>query len=143
MCLITKQKQPIILKEDKVVYKILAENMYEKEEARTLYSPAPITYILGMEYHAPITFGDGIDVDVFDRLCMDAVDEEWNVKPGYCEIKTGFSFATTKERLRDALQSSVCITNNIHIYRCVIPKGSKVYYDDTGLGVSNCIIVKK
>lgn len=122
MCLITEQKEPIILEEDLIVYKNvkLTKNGYE-------------SYFFPFTWKAKkleeTELKTGIKFTGFDPLVT------CHYKDSISEIKSweeGFHFAFTKERLHIL---------NVPIKEFLIPKGAQVVKDATGLGVTNKIMM--
>jgi hypothetical protein len=119
MCLLTNTPIPTILDKDLVVYKVL----YKCN--RRIYSIyQDYRYDIGKIYH----------------------DEEIGIEPNYIEdqIPNGYSVfeayhaCTTLERANEHLNVGH------RIYKCVIPKGSKVFFDrDCDDIASDTIIIKR
>ena len=128
MCLLTYQKEPIILKEDKVVWKILKKNLVSQHEE--------FKYILGKLYKTEIVFTDS--AAVYD----DEQEVYWVApgvrKPDVVSISEGFhSFYS--EKYTDIILDRSYL--QYYKYKCTIPAGSEYYEDETGLCVSNQIII--
>lgn len=119
MCLVTNTPIPTILDKDLVVYKVLykvGSHIY------SIYQD--YRYDIGKVYH----------------------DEEIGIEPDYIEdlIPNGYDVfeayhaCTTLERANDHLGKGY------HIYKCVIPKGSKVFFDRSCDDIaSDTIIIKR
>jgi len=131
MCLITKQKEAIILTEDLIVYKSFRANLW------ALYQN--FKYERNKLYKTGLTFDKGSHVPCFDvqnanYLCRVYGDDWYDnslEKLGLIGVIEGFHSARTKHRLSSA-----------HIiYECVIPAGSEVFFDETCLVVSNQIMI--
>lgn len=141
MCLITNNKIGKILEEDLKVFKLLKIGY----DANTAHAPFyHFKYEFGKLYETEFT---ELDPYVNDHLWR-AFDEassfwlgrnypNWEIKGSnnrlelLC-ISQGFHGALTYER---------CLNHRYRIYDCIIPKGSTMYTDDTGLFVSNKLIV--
>ncbi len=129
MCLvIRKNSDPIITTEDIVVYKKVIK--LNKEEVMSPFMF--FKYVYDVEYTIDsklIPYRSGLYADEKAALHYEEVLE---IELVY--INVGFHFAFTKKRL-----SSYTGT----VVTCIIPKGSRMYKDETGFGVSNRIIIKK
>jgi hypothetical protein len=153
MCLITKQKRPEILKEDLIVYKELnncwdsTTNDYEIKSCLTSFK-----YELGVLYQTEIKESEiprnfdtiawnlnfkpmsqkdrDLLYEQYSRLSDSTSDVRFFQELGYKVYGAGFHSFESKYR-----------TNDIN-YECVIPAGSEVYRDKSGLIVSNQIIIK-
>lgn len=141
MCLLTKQQSPTILTEDKIVWKAFQK----AEQGSPVYSIYhPVQYILNKLYitdievtDEPTAFSDRQlmlytrDVGLYD-------DEKRILKEGVISIADGFHSFYDKDVALGHYYYSL-----FHfVYECVIPAGSEYYEDETGLCVSNQIIVK-
>lgn len=128
MCLLTRQKKPIILKEDKIVYKLLRGDM------TAIYQN--FSYSFDKVYKTDIFIGS--DNSAFDDIAMKRyrVNAYGNLKPNVISIAKGFHAFTSIARIK---KSYVCHK----IYKCTIPAGSEYYKDTTGLCVSNQIIINE
>ena len=128
MCLVTKQKRVKVLKEDLVVYKLLEER--NNELSAWMYC---FIYEIGVLYVQEMK----VDNDS-DSYHDDEVSEAYNFTQAEFQTATmdmthvheGFHFATSENRLID-YEAVLC--------ECIVPKGSRVYFDKTGLGVANQI----
>ena len=130
MCLLTYQKEPIILKEDKVVWKILRKNLVSQHEG--------FKYILRKLYKTKIVFTDS--AAIYD----DEQEVYWVApgvrKPDVVSISEGFhSFYS--EKYTDIILDRSHL--QYYKYKCTIPAGSEYYEDETGLCASNQIIIVK
>ena len=131
MCLITKQKRVKILKEDLVVYK-----MIRSVGDRCFAWMRDFEYTLGFlhkqEMEVNNTPQTAMDEDVLHAYnILNSLEHSIHLT----HVHIGFHFATSIERVYDY---------NEVIFECIVPKGSRVYFDKTGLGVTNQIkIVKK
>ena len=130
MCLLTYQKQPIILGEDKTVYKVLddgeAPYTHFKYELNKLYH----THI--MKSSSPVSYDE--EQRLFYR------EDNGQLKHGVISIREGFHSFTNKEYIHTITQRYGINTWDIH--ECIIPAGSEYYEDETHLCVSNKIIIK-
>jgi hypothetical protein len=128
MCLITEQKEPIITEKDKIVYKTLTRELYA-----TSYS---FSYTIGVLYHQEIVYNN-IPTTYMGEKVQEKYGFNWtnfrSVCKNYTNVHDGFHFFRTKVRAREFAHSSEVIVS------CLIPKGSQVFYDKTGLGVTNQI----
>jgi len=137
MCLLTYQKEPIILKEDKVVWKVMKEEIAGKILAwfNNFY------YTLNKLCKQPINIGD--TVQAFDdpqfEMYIDEIDlKTYILKENVISIDKGFHAFTDKVLARK--YAPIGSTNRF-LYKCIIPAGSEYYEDETGLCVSNQIII--
>jgi len=137
MCLIT-EKSPKILKEDLVVYKLLRDDLTSifqgyDYQLGVLYGPRELEADVESEYF----FADS----EAKRYYSNNEDPEdvrihlfrFNLH-GYAK---GFHFYTTKERARRS------IYNWYSLVECIVPKGSTVVFDSTGLGIASQIKIIK
>ena len=139
MCLVTTQRKAKITKKDLVVFKGVREF---DGEIRSLYH--------GFRYEENIPYARALKIErnpvevvtVFDDIATTKYkpwkrDYEKSTKKAMnkivTEISCGFHACLTKERVTD---------KDYIIREFIIPKGSEVYYDATGLIVSNQIILK-
>ena len=120
MCLVTNTPIPTILDKDLVVYKVLYKlgnriySIYQDHR-----------YDIGKIYHDEEI---GIEPSYI---------EGQNIPAGYC-IFEAYHACTTLERAKDHLNGGR------RIYKCVIPKGSKVFFDrDCDDIASDTIIIKR
>ena len=133
MCLITTRKKPFIAKEDMIVYKAFSRRSMSYENMFFTSIHFPKTYEVGRIYNTTMKIIDSEmtydSVTVTER--QELID---NGKKVYA-IGPGFHAAELKSRIFSERQRFIC--------ECIIPKGSKYYIDNTGLIVSNSIIVSK
>lgn len=137
MCLVTKQKHPIILKKDKKVFKIL-----KKFDSRLLSQFQNFKYKLDQLYSTEVKKSN-------DCTNFDNNDQTWyrnlpsSVKSNLTWIGSGFHAATTQKRLKNHIGNSLIDVSQI-LVECTIPAGS-IYYanKETQLCVSNQIIINK
>ena len=137
MCLITKRRKPSIAKEDMVVWKIL------KNQNAIYYD---FKYEYDVEYKTRMTqekrhFGL-LAYDSISCTYLDGNYPKWGFErlPELIYIKTGFHSILHKER---AKKSNGVMFGYRNIRKFIIPKGSRYYIDETGLCVSNRIIMIK
>lgn len=131
MCLITAQKEAIILTEDLIVYKSFSDNLW------ALYQN--FQYEINKLYKTTLTFDNGKYNPCFDSIAARHLEIMYNPQwytislfnIGLIAVVEGFHSAATEDRLG----------RRTNIRRCLIPAGSEVFYDETGLIVSNQIIV--
>lgn len=131
MCLITKRTEPIILEEDLEVYKLLTKSLWS-----LFYFPSK-GYILDELYITEIKESDDwCCFDNSDELILEKEFPNWKTATPQeliC-IGQGFHSALKPERIQDGYYS---------IFKCIIPKGSEIYKEPSGLVVSNQIIIKE
>lgn len=130
MCLITEQKEPIITTEDIIVYKVLTKHRYGY--ISVFFLKQPKIYLPGTLYKTEMMPTNSI-------ACFDSkVERAYDVESSkLTHIGPGFHFLTFTERFNPDR-----LIYDLSIVECIIPKGSEVYYDATGLGVANQIILK-
>lgn len=153
MCLITKQKEPIVLEKDMVVYKLGRKVVVYKigEVATTSTGSVEIMrtvhqvheYILGELNTTEIrcTERDRETASLYDNKALlhyhSALFKNGYLLSHFISIGPGFHWATTVERILAG------ISGEEDIYKCIVPAGSQVYFDETHLGVSDKLIVKE
>ena len=153
MCLITKQKEPIVLEKDMVVYKLGGKVVVYKigEVATTSTGSVEIMrtvhqvheYILGELNTTEIrcTERDRETASLYDNKALlhyhSALFKNGYLLSHFISIGPGFHWATTVERILAG------ISGEEDIYKCIVPAGSQVYFDETHLGVSDKLIVKE
>ena len=114
MCLYTKQLNPTITSIDVIVYKTLIPHNHKH------FSPY---------WHYAYRLGELNTTSLGVRIMEDDIF-----------IHEGFHACLTKQFARERH----CPTSIIKVYKCVIPKGSKVYISDCGNEiVSDNLIVKR
>lgn len=141
MCLITRQSKPVVLKNDITVYKLLIPRTYCS--ARSHFFPR--TYLYEECYKTEITINCmGSDIAWWDekvskeyQLLKKETDPLKKIDDSLKGISSGFHWATSLERFNKP------INGDLEIFECTVSAGSEIYFDDTGLGVSNQIIVHK
>lgn len=127
MCLLTRQKKPIILKEDKIVYKLL------RASRTAIYQD--FSYDLNKLYKTDIC--ESSDISAYDEIAMKRYKFNfYGLKPGVISISEGFHAFTSIERIKKNFVP-------YSIFKCTIPAGSEFYKDATGLCVSNQIIINE
>lgn len=139
MCLITEQTTPEVLKEDLEVFKIV---QLLDDWIRAIHEI--FTYKLGRLYTAElgITTEQSCGTDDLVNLVYGNFIERTDNKSKLTNVTTGFHFYTTEERMSGSLLLSKYFKNHV-VVKCIIPKGSLIMRDSTGLGVANQIIVKE
>lgn len=138
MCLITNQKEPEILEEDLIVFKVLKDN---------LKSP-----MLGFRYSKNKLYENEIEESEYPAF---ADEESYNFyNEGLSTQKVleihdlkafgkGFHSITTEERALSYKNQIYSISHKYNVFSCIIPEGSEIYRDATGLIISNKFIVKE
>lgn len=123
MCLVTNTPIPTILDKDLVVYKVLY-----KLGSRNIYSIyQDYRYDIGKIYH-----DEEIGIEP-SRILRQEIPNE------YCVFEA-YHACTTLERTKVHLDAAV----RCHIYKCIIPKGSKVFFDRACDDIaSDTIIIKR
>jgi hypothetical protein len=139
MCLITKQKEPIILTEPLIVYKVMNDYSGQIKPAyhcvggfQYKINKLNTTKIAPSELNMYFDHNVGYEYDLND---IDSLPDQLE-KLKIFAYGAGFHFATNTDRLNNCNYSEC-------MYECIIPAGSEVYYDKTGLGITNQIIVTK
>lgn len=130
MCLVTPNKEKKIAEEDMIVYKILNEDLspfYWEGEA----------YEIGKLNEIEIQ--ETSDFTDFDEISI-------RYNKGYkrdelVSFGQGFHSAKSIDRIRD-IRKAYSIPVPV-LFTCIIPKGSEYYEDNSGLLVSNKIIIKE
>jgi hypothetical protein len=127
MCLVTKQKEAIVTTKDMIVYKLLTWNLksltykfqweINKLENTSLTIKPFCIYTDAMDYMAKRIYKI-MDLTLDDKHLY--------------SITTGFHAAMTKVRAGD--YGYTC-------YKALIPAGSEVFFDETGLIVSNQMMI--
>jgi hypothetical protein len=155
MCLITRQKVATVLEEDMVVYKEVRIRIMDGKilspychfEWGNIYSEREPLEVIG--YLEPI---DISELKPFDPLFFDhqakrhylGEDAMSNIpdesreqirRMGLTIIRKGFHFVLKTKRLNCDYHSY----SSRKIGEFVVPKGAKVYYDETGIGVTDRI----
>lgn len=136
MCLaIVPNQKPVITTEDIVVYKSLI-----LEECGNLQSEFNPTYWeLNVLKESELKISNS--GQFFDAIAQKA-SYALNVEPDF--VNKGLHFFTSKQRYLNAYREENCAERNDRVIcKALIPKGSTVYYDTSGLGVSNQLIINK
>lgn len=122
MCLVTNTPIPIILEKDLVVYKILWKL------GNRIYSISQdYEYNVGKIYH-----DEEIGIEPNNIIGQEMPDE-------YC-VYEAYHACTTLDRANEHLDTGI----KCRIYKCIIPKGSKVFFDrDCDEIASDTIIIKR
>ena len=138
MCLITEQKEAEILKEDLRVYKRFTIAL--KFDNHELILPWSTYFRDKIEYKVGQLHKQQMRVDNIFESAHDNKASEFYVIMGWrnlTHVHDGFHSALTLERLGKNEWKDFAD------YCCIIPKGSEVFRDKTGLIVSNQIILKE
>ena len=146
MCLITTQKKPIILKGNLVVYKsgiicAISPKVIGFQSGHKCYKYAfDYKYETAVgktpRYVALINFYDRQSKNMLVKKHGHLFDDSMMLLPKFICIGKGFHWATTAERY-----PAPTIPRTTDIVKCIVPAGSQVYFDESGLGVSNQIII--
>jgi hypothetical protein len=125
MCLLTVQTEPKILRKDLTVYKLIE---FADGNLRPMYySGTDFIYIKNTIHETEI------------KISADTSAHDFKAQLFYCRVNgvvsygQGFHFCRNKKRVDKRMEG--------YLYRCIIPAGSEVYFDKTGLGITNKIIV--
>lgn len=147
MCLITEQKEPFITDQDMIVYKVVRESAYDNLVFPAFYPSRNFKYDADVLNVTKIesAYEDSF-ISFFDNMVGLHLSKKYNLDPsdpGRLEdlakkgiiniIGQGYHFAIERKRL-------VVNDKTYNIERFIVPAGSDVYFDETGLGVSNQII---
>jgi len=147
MCLITKQQQSETATTDIPVWKVLDSDL------KSLFMD--FQYKDGVVYQQDIeliTEEDYNNRELLDRVCAydGAVYRKYGkglcsdvMNPNFVYIEKGFHAFTNRERGEDGTRSSAYGIYNDIMAEFIIPEGSEYYEDETGLIVSNHIIMQK
>ena len=134
MCLLTYQKEPIILEEDKIVWKKM-----DKFEDKIFSVYFNFRWELNKLYEIEIKttnyFVQTYDTIQYDRYFDTEIN---NYRKGTIKLTKGFHSFNNKEYAIEDTKSSY-----YYLFECKIPKGSEYYEDETGLCISNKIIIIK
>lgn len=130
MCLLTYQKEPIILKEDRVVWKTLHKDL------TTVYYN--FKYELNTLYKESIKFSSSSKCYDNEQSIYQTEDKQ-SLKKGVFSISEDFH-AFCDEKYIDIIIERYD-SYPFHKFKCIIPAGSEYYEDETGLCVSNQIII--
>ena len=150
MCLITKQREAVVAAADIVVYKL-----FIRDSLTTLHRN--YTYESDGVHQTEFTFSD----DLFVPLDYKVDDWLWETYPdlrpdwsagayhlsdaaGCISVQQGFhSYGSTERAKYNKTDQYLQDESNVVIRACIIPTGSLYYEDETGLLVSNQIIIKE
>lgn len=145
MCLVvSKDTKEEVLKEDLIVYKVMRVNT---GFFISIFQSYP--YKAGKLYNSELNRELFNPHSVNDHLYAD--NDAWNYYEGipnrYCYVE-GFHSYITLERAKHTTGYKYCgyensIIDGNSIVECTIPKGSVIVKDETGLAVSNQIIINK
>lgn len=167
MCLIIKRgTQPQVAEQNIVVAKAFRESWtvtksWEKKVTRSkrlfglipekcerVWTTIDVKKLTAPFYDFDYEFGPQPQVEIqetAERSCFGDIDSEW-LRNNYglnwqsseelMGIGAGYHSANTFQRLKDENMHAYYV-----IYECIIPKGSLFYVDETGLIVSNNLIV--
>ena len=147
MCLITEQTEPIILDKDYIVYKtgtlknvkgttttaVFVSSIFEYEYVfNELYSTNMRKSNLR---HDVVSYHDRIVGNTYDLQNYDVSLNMLCMQKNLTVVSEGFHFylGLDAERLGSNMGHRECIVE------CIVPAGSEIYYDLTGLGVANNI----
>ena len=139
MCLITEQKKIIVTRKNHIVYK-LVKRLTNNQCAALLYR---FNYMKDVTYNTEMKLTK--TPNTFDEIVSTRYTKSWNryvtkgkyLSDNYTCIGAGFHSTNNPERMEKDVYT------NYVMAEFEIPKGAKVYRDDTGLIVSNKITFKK
>ena len=142
MCLITKQSKPEILKEDLTVYKsIIIENVNTVQAGMRYFF-----YEKNKVYETKI-LTDEIDITPFDRQVRDAYTDLYSDGEflSYTNVTNKkllkkHSLKSFGQGFHSSISADRFDSRFFTVAEFVIPAGSEVYRDETGLIVSNKIM---
>jgi hypothetical protein len=139
MCLVTEQLEPIILEEDKIVYKAVELIITPSPDEYVMSAYQRFRYKLGKLYSAVIAHEPKSE-KIYVRYYSDEQEIYYERKPSktLVTISTGFHGFINLETAEYYLEEGLEV-----IVECTYPKGSEYYEDATGLCVSNQIIINK
>ena len=139
MCLITNQKEPEILEEDLIVFKVLKDNLKSPLQGFR-YSKNKL-YENEIEESEDPSFADNESQNLYDKggLSMQEVLEIHDLKA----LGKGFHSITTEKRALSYINQFYSGYLWFKVFSCIIPKGSEIYRDATGLIISNKLIIKE
>ncbi len=131
MCLITNWKRPRTAKRDIIVYKRLERSKIDEEKLISIWWGT--YYKIGEHYKVDMV-ANNEPYTVFDWDAMNAYPD-WMVEPSiYTHVHAGYHSMMEKHRSLPDSEQEVMV-------RCVVPKGANYFKDNTGLIVSNEIII--
>ncbi len=140
MCLITKQTKPVKTRKNKTVYKLVNPGNEKNTTCESFLSPRPFLYEIDVLNQTEIN--TSTEKAAYDNI----VQEKYKLDPRHIDdynkkLKT---ITVLGEGFHAALEAGRLSTyGNKIIAEFLIPKGSLVYTDATGLIISNQIIFKK
>ena len=142
MCLITKQKEPIILKEDLVVYKVLDKDL--KSAMQEFQYAFNTLYEAEIEESENPCFAGSYDRKYYGKglILLNLVGPNTITDKSFIAYGRGIHFASSIERA-NIYKNEIYYGARFVIVECLIPAGSEVYYDETGLGITNQLTVVK
>lgn len=132
MCLITEQLRPIKIRKDLTVFKVVTKEINGFSPWNEYYE---FDYRLNTLYTESIG-ADNIPDSYADQIVIENYPY-WRSEE-LTHVHSGFHSALTIDRI-----SNFCGWENTVRVKCIIPKGSLIYKDKTGLIVSNKIILKE
>jgi hypothetical protein len=130
MCLYTEQDEPIELTEDLIVFKWVGNIMPDSNNKLRIYSIFKSYY-----------FGYYNEFQKSNLKYIEVYKSSKNFT--LYEVYSGFHAATSLESLKEYMLNYSKYISPLNIIECTIPAGSFIYYNETGLCVSNQIIYKK
>ncbi len=140
MCLITDDKTLYIAREDIVVYKYLSEiYTLDSGEKAACSLTGKFWYTPGIKYSTQIEESNS-------WKCADDTAYSWekksfegnSIKKKLLCIGQGFHSYKTKKRAVEGYEE---MEMSQRLFKCIIPKWASYYQDNTGLIVSNTLIV--
>lgn len=138
MCLITNQKEPEILEKDLIVFKVLDKNLKSPMQ-EFKYSKNKLYENEIEESEYPV-FADEESYNFYSEgLSTQKVLEIHDLKA----FGKGFHSITTEERALSYKNEIYSMSHKYNVFSCIIPEGSEIYRDATGLIISNKFIVKE
>ena len=149
MCLITEQTEPIVLKEDLIVYKTLRIPLETRNfksvttgfiyDLNRLYETR-IKESITPKYYDDEAWCKNIDSDELKEqfFCLNTHEAEVRLfqELGMKVYGSGFHSYKTLKRANESWSGD-------GIFECTIPAGSEIYEDKSNLIVSNKIIINK
>ena len=143
MCLVTKQRDPILTTEDIVCYKIVRENISHNKNTHPFSSMYNyFDWMLNKAYYTPLSVYEtdrASNCNFYDYVARTQFDNPNSKNCLFSEISDGFHAMLTYDR---AARTTDFDDNEV-VVECLIPKGSSIYKDKTDLVVSNKIIMVK
>ena len=128
MCLVTEQKKPIITKKDMIVWKVV---VMRNGKANSPFNSCVWRKNVLRKVKFKIT-DEEMYTDGTARIEYESLYNENKT----ISIRRGFHFCFTKKRC-----SSMMRWGNKMEVKFLIPAGSEIYKDKTGLGVTNQIMM--